>query len=195
MSYEPENPTSDIGDDAQRWLFDEFTRISTDIALIRQEHASGAGGAGGLIQRTGTAMPDITTGTWETVPFDTGQVPVPVNVTQDPANNRFSIDAVGTWFFALYGIMSFTKENADRFLYWRFWDEIAGAPISPDPFPIPAENGTNYTQWSASALIPVLETLKGHWLHLELGGSPSIDPFLNITLEKAGVAAIKVLGI
>jgi hypothetical protein len=195
MSYEPENPTSDIGDDAQRWLFAEFERISEEIILLRQENAAGAGGAGGLIQRVTVAMPDITTGTWETVPFDTGQVPVPVNVTQDPANNRFSIDAVGTWFFSIYGVMSFSKETTDRILNWRFYDEIAGGPISPDPFPIPAENQKNFAQWAASALYPVDDAIKGHWLHLELGGSTSSDPFINVTLEKAGVAAIKVLGI
>lgn len=196
MSYEPENPTSDIGDDAQRWLFDEFTRISGEIALLSEEIAAStiSSGYGGLIQTVAVTIPDITTGNWQTVPFDSGQVPTPINITQDPTNNRFSIDEEDRWFFTTYGVMTFDKENKDRYINWRIYDETAGAPYSPDPFPMPVENNSNFAQWSASALVEISETRAGHWLRLELGGSDAGDPFANITLEKAGLAIIRVPG-
>ena len=55
--------------------------------------AAGVLGYGGLIRRAdSTPVASIPAGTWITLDFEEGSVTVPVNLTQEPGNNRISLE-------------------------------------------------------------------------------------------------------
>lgn len=175
------------------WLSRQFLKVSDAFVQTSEEIAANAPGYGdgGLITRVATPMPNIAVGSWATVPFDSGQVANPVFVTQDPANNRFSVDVEDTWFFTFYIVFLCDKNaNTDRIINWRVYNETTGLPYSTDPFPIPVENNANFGQSSASTLVEVAGPIVGDWLRIELGGSAKA--FSGIQLEKAGIALIRV---
>ncbi len=61
MSYEPENPTSDIGTDAQAWLARQFEALSNEFILVRSEMPEGGEVEtyGALVSGTGNVWDDV----------------------------------------------------------------------------------------------------------------------------------------
>ena len=117
MSYEPENPSSDIGDDAQRWLFDEFTRIKQELILFRQEilGAFSLAGYGGLRLDTPIAGPDILVDTWQILTqFDSIMTATPRYVQQDLINSGIVLERSGIWTISLNIEFAHAREQADN---------------------------------------------------------------------------------
>jgi hypothetical protein len=101
MSYEPENPTSDIGDDAQRWLFAEFERISEEIILLRQENA---GRAGLLLSAPVADTALITQTPTKITGYDSIMSPQRF-ASANLANSTIRIATEGLWFIAIKAIV------------------------------------------------------------------------------------------
>lgn len=196
--YIPEYPPileSEEGRRMAEYVYRQLSTIRDEFdtqADINKALSAAIFGHGGLITRVATTIPNIAAGSWETIPFDTGQVTNPIQVTQEPTNNRFSVDAEDVWFFTFYIVFLCDKQNKDRIINWRIYNETTGVPYSADPFPIPVENGAHFGQSSASTLVEVSGAIVGDWLRIELGGSA--QAFSGIELEKAGIALIRAPG-
>lgn len=154
--------------------------------------ASGVLGYGGLIRRAdSTPVASIPAGTWITLDFEEGSVTVPVNLTQEPGNNRISLGAPGLWFISAYGTFTADKTGgADRSIFTRFYNETDGAPITQQPFPAFIEDGSNNALWSYTSLIEVPEALVGKYIRQEFGGSASA--FSNVIFHKLGQTFIRI---
>lgn len=154
--------------------------------------ASGVLGYGGLIRRADSvAIPSITAGNWVTLDFEDGQATAPVNVVQEPGNNRISLSAPGLWFVTAYGTFTADKDaNSDRSIFTRFYNETDGAPITQQPFPAYIENNSNNALWSYTSLFEVPQSLVGKYFRQEFGGSASA--FSNVIFHKLGQTFIRI---
>jgi hypothetical protein len=136
MSYEPENPTSDIGDDAQRWLFAEFERISEEIILLRQELV--LAGYGGLrLDSPPVAGPDIVLNTWQVLSqYDALLTPNPRFIEQDIANNGLIVKRAGIYEVNLNFEFAHNQDNAlARRIFVQLYngtDQIPGQSLTID---------------------------------------------------------------
>lgn len=143
-------------------------------------------GYGGLITTAEGAIPDILTGNWATVPFQSTRPGVPVNVTTDPGNNRMSLNVPGVWAVSAYVSLAFNKlTNADRVLRLRFWNETDNVEASDSPFPLYVEEGTTGGSWSIPTVpIDATQDLVGKFIRVEIGGAN--QDFTGLMLAKAG---------
>ena len=167
-----------------RWLFDSFRKLS-----LWSEGVQGALGYGGLIQRTNATIPDITAGTYQTIPFDEGMVQTPYLVNQDPANDRFSIDASGIWIVASYGIINHDKFSGNRKSFVRFYNITTSAPVTTAPFPVFTDN-QRWSSWSYFALFEAPQSIAGDWLRMELGGSSA--NMTSVSVDKVGLTIMRI---
>lgn len=154
--------------------------------------AQGALGYGGLIRRTPVALGNIAATNWITVNYEAGLVTNPVNIAQDPANNRFTINAPGIWFISSYGTIQFDRNQIDdRVLRTRLFNETAGQPVTQAPFPLYMEQGTTGAIWSYTTLFEVSESLVPGVIRQELGGEPTFA-VNNISMDKCGITLVRI---
>lgn len=162
------------------------------FGMVDEFISAGVLGYGGLIRRTSLALGNIAPTNWITIDFEAGVVTNPINIAQDPANNRFTINAPGIWFVSSYGTIRFDRDNVnDRVLATRFFNETTGQPVTPTPFPIYMEQGTTGAAWAYSTLFEVAESLVPGTIRQELGGEPTF-PVNNIQLDKCGITLVRI---
>jgi len=106
MSYEPENPTSDIGDDAQRWLFDEFTRISGTFAALEP-------GRTGLELTVPTANTSTLTQTPLKIEAYDAQILPEVKGESSLANSTIIIAQSGLWLVVFSVVADIVQHTAN----------------------------------------------------------------------------------
>lgn len=154
--------------------------------------AAGVLGYGGLIRRADqAAIASIPAGSWITLDFEDGQVTNPVNVVQEPGNNRISLGAPGIWYVSGYGTFTADKQaGADRAIFTRFYNETDGAPITQQPFPSYIEDNSNNGLWSYTTMFEVPEALAGKYIRQEFGGSA--NAFANVVFHKLGMTFIRI---
>ena len=118
MSYQPENPTSDLGFDAQAWLARELDKISLEYEALRAERSYG-----GISKTTDTNYGTIGINAWTTIDnWDAGMVVTPQNVTQDVANSGLRLLTPGVYNFSGDFAISFTDVNNGRTFGVRLWN-------------------------------------------------------------------------
>jgi len=152
--------------------------------------ASGVMGYGGLVRRNDYTVASIASPAYVTLDFEAGLVTNPVNIAQEPGNNRISLNATGVWFVSAYGTFTADKTSADRSIFTRFYNETDGAPITSKPFPAFVENQSNNAVWSYTTLIEVPEALVGKFIRLEFGGSA--DAFASVIVHKTGMTFARI---
>lgn len=107
MSYTPEIPTSDIGDDAQAWLAREFTAIQDEFLQT-------------TVGRTGLILTNPAPST-----LTLTQTPVPVTAYDaklEPelfgeaslTNSTIKLNALGLWFLSVKGVARVVASSANQ---------------------------------------------------------------------------------
>ena len=123
MSYEPENPSSDIGQDAQAWLAREFDGIAGRIALYVDS------GTGGLVLTAPVANSDvITTSPKKVAIFDAINYPL-VATEANLANATIRLLSKGVWTFGAKLVYSIVSTAANRTMRLLVFDETNGTNL------------------------------------------------------------------
>lgn len=198
MSYEPENPTSEIGDNTQRWLFDEFTRIKQEFILLRQENAALVdlfvlAGYGGLRLNTPVAGPDILVDTWQILTqFDTILTATPRYVQQDLTNNGIVVERAGMWNITLNLEFGHGVEQADNrqleIQLYNATDAVGGSAI------LIAETGLKdeFTSYPISFPIEILPANIDKLYQVRIRGRGTFSEYNNVVWNIQSFSAFHV---
>lgn len=106
MSYEPENPTSDIGDDAQAWLAREHFEIQNTFNQL------GIGRAGLDIDAPITSTVVLTQTPQKVTGYDKQLLPE-LKATSDLANSTIQFHVTGLWTVAFSVVANITPHNGN----------------------------------------------------------------------------------
>ncbi len=153
-----------------------------------ERHATASfAGYGGIYTATATAIPNLTAGNWVKLPAQAGAVAVPKNVVQNVAQGALQVAVPGVWAASAHATMTFTKQNVDRILYMRIWDNTAGVELSDSPWPMYVEqSATGGSVTLPAGPVDVAQALVNHDVVLEIGGAA--EDFNGLQLEKSGLS-------
>ena len=107
MSYTPENPSSDLGDDAQAWLAREFNAIQTEFLQTTV-------GRGGLL--LSAPVPSTLTLTQTPTPITAYDKKLSPELYAEAsiANSTVKLNSLGLWFLAVKGVARVVASSANN---------------------------------------------------------------------------------
>lgn len=106
MSYEPENPSSDIGDDAQAWLSREHQAIQDEFNQL-------VAGRAGLLLDTPVADSTLLTQTPVKITGFDNILQPEILASANLSNSTLTINVPGLWFIAIKAIANIVSHTAN----------------------------------------------------------------------------------
>ncbi len=154
---------------------------------VERHVTGGFSGYGGIYTSTAVAILNLTAGNWVKLPSQAGAVAVPKNVVQNVAQGALQVAVPGVWAASAHATLTFTKQNVDRILYMRIWDDTAGVELSDSPWPMYVEQqATGGSVTLPAGPVDVAQALVNHDVVLEIGGAA--QDFNGLQLEKSGLS-------
>jgi len=107
MSYQPENPSSDLGFYAQAWLAREFQAIKDNLDQLKV-------GRTGLTRETPIASTALITGTPAKISAFDSQLLPEFDGESNLANATLKVARPGLWFIAVKGVVSIVAHTSNN---------------------------------------------------------------------------------
>lgn len=109
MSYEPENPTPDLGFDAQAWLARELERISSEFNVVRVESI----GRAGLLLSASTPDTTLITQTPTKITGYDSIVEPSKNAEANLTNSTIRVLSPGLWLVMFSAVIRITPHSSN----------------------------------------------------------------------------------